>query len=157
MLPWNALSYLFSRQINVSLNIIHFTFRIFKLNNGFFVKWVRNWGKGYRNQEDSEGQTHQEHQKALQMYLESKFLGLQRTMDPLMAPQVYNIRFCPLISRPPEELLLCIVDFLCDDVVALMCLRIVSRIFLRLINSQTVFWGDQYLIWDKRFEDGHLT
>ncbi|KAJ4366840.1 hypothetical protein N0V83_007368 [Neocucurbitaria cava] len=32
---------------------------------------------------------------------------LQRTMDPLIAAQVYNIRFCPLISRLPEELLMC--------------------------------------------------
>ena len=66
--------------------------------------------------------------------------GLQRTMDPLIAAQVYNNRFCPLISRLPEELLLCIFDFLCDDVVALKCLRIVSRIFLRLFNRQLVVW-----------------
>ncbi|KAF2658195.1 hypothetical protein K491DRAFT_702974 [Lophiostoma macrostomum CBS 122681] len=44
---------------------------------------------------------------------------LQRTMDPLLAVQVYNNRFCPLISRLPEEILLCILDFLCEEVVTL--------------------------------------
>ncbi|KAF2468368.1 uncharacterized protein BDR25DRAFT_265509, partial [Lindgomyces ingoldianus] len=61
-------------------------------------------------------------------------------MDPLIAAQVYNNRFCPLTSRLPEELLLCILDFLRDDVVALQCLRIVSRTFLRLLNRQSVVW-----------------
>jgi hypothetical protein len=69
---------------------------------------------------------------------------LQRTMDPLIAAQVYNNRFCPLISRLPEELLMCILDFLCDDVVALHCLRIVSRTFLRLLNSQSAIWRDAW-------------
>lgn len=69
---------------------------------------------------------------------------LQRTMDPLVAAQVYNNRLCPLISRLPEELLLCILDFLDDDAVALRCLRIVSRIFLRLLNYPPIFQRDGY-------------
>jgi hypothetical protein len=69
---------------------------------------------------------------------------LQYTMDPLIAAQVYNSRFCPLISRLPEELLLCIIDFLCDDVVALQCLQIVSRIFLRLLDFGSVIWRDAW-------------
>ncbi|XPS75593.1 hypothetical protein M3J07_007667 [Ascochyta lentis] len=67
---------------------------------------------------------------------------LQRAMDPLIAVQVYNHRFCPLISQLPEELLLCICDFLRDDFAALLCLRIASRIFLRLLNSDRIYlWG----------------
>jgi len=54
---------------------------------------------------------------------------LKRKMDPLIAAQAYNNRFCPLISRLPEELLLCILDFMRDDFAALLCLRITSRIF----------------------------
>jgi hypothetical protein len=69
---------------------------------------------------------------------------LQRTMDPLIATQVYNSRFCPLISRLPEEILLCILDFLCDDPVALHCLRIVSMVFYRLLNRQAVIWRDEW-------------
>jgi hypothetical protein len=36
-----------------------------------------------------------------------------------------------------EKLLLCIVDFLCDEIDALLCLRVVSRTFFRL---STVKW-----------------
>ena len=68
---------------------------------------------------------------------------LQHTMDPLIAAQVYNNRFCP-ISRLPEELLLCILDFLCDDVIALHCLRIVSRIFFRLLKRQLVIGSNAW-------------
>jgi hypothetical protein len=68
---------------------------------------------------------------------------LRRNMDPLISAQVYNHRFCPL-SRLPEELLLCIVDFLCDDIVTLHCLRIVSRVFLRLLHDQSAVWKWQW-------------
>lgn len=62
--------------------------------------------------------------------------NLQYTMDPLISAKVYNIRFRPLTSRLPDELLLCVLDFLSDDVVTLSCLRIVSRIFFhRLVVS----------------------
>ncbi|PVI05300.1 hypothetical protein DM02DRAFT_668502 [Periconia macrospinosa] len=67
--------------------------------------------------------------------------GLQQTMDPVIAAQVYNDRHCALLSRLPEELLLSIVEFLRDDDAAIHCLRIVSRKFLRLLNPQSVFWG----------------
>lgn len=61
---------------------------------------------------------------------------LQCNMDPLIAAQVYNSRFCPLTSRFPDELLLCILDFLHDDVVTLSCLRMASRKFLYIIGNQ---------------------
>jgi hypothetical protein len=35
---------------------------------------------------------------------------------------------------------LCIIDFLCDDVVTRHCLRIVSRVFLRLLHDQSDIW-----------------
>ena len=76
---------------------------------------------------------------------------LQRTIDPLMAVQIYNSRLCPLISRLPEELLLCILDYLCDDVIALQCLRIVSRIFLQILNSQSVVWREACSIRNEAF------
>jgi hypothetical protein len=67
---------------------------------------------------------------------------LERTMDPLIAAQAYDNGFCPLISRLPEELLLCILDFMRDDFPALLCLRITSRIFFRLPNSERIYlWG----------------
>ncbi len=40
-------------------------------------------------------------------------------MDPLIAVQVYNNRFCPF-GRLPEELLLQILDVLDDDAVTLL-------------------------------------
>lgn len=72
-----------------------------------------------------------EHGRTLQLTLHE----LQRTMDPLIASQAYNNRFCPL-TRLPEELLLKVVDFLRGDDVTLCCLRVTSRIFLRLLYRQ---------------------
>ncbi|KAF2108201.1 hypothetical protein BDV96DRAFT_284937 [Lophiotrema nucula] len=72
------------------------------------------------------------------------FYELQRTMDPLIATQVYNNRFCPLTGRLPEELILGMLDFLSDDAVALQCLRIVSRTFFRLLDYQSDFWRDEW-------------
>ncbi len=54
----------------------------------------------------------------------SRCTELKRTMDPLIAAQVYNSRFCPF-GWLPEELVLRILDFLDDDAVTLHCLRIV--------------------------------
>ncbi|KAH9873029.1 hypothetical protein J1614_005425 [Plenodomus biglobosus] len=81
---------------------------------------------------------------------------LRRTMDPLIATQAYNNRFCPLISRLPEELLLCVIDFLCDDVVALHSLRIVSRIFLRLLYGQSPIWKGSWYVLDVLSMRGNL-
>lgn len=72
-----------------------------------------------------------EHGRTLQLTLHE----LQGTMDPLIASQAYNNRFCPL-TRLPEELLLKVVDFLRGDDVTLCCLRITSTIFLRLLYRQ---------------------
>ncbi|KAJ5025195.1 hypothetical protein J3E73DRAFT_413121 [Bipolaris maydis] len=64
---------------------------------------------------------------------------LQCNMDPFIAAQTYNSRFCPLTSRLPDELLLCVLDFLSDDVVTLSCLRIVSRKFFHMVGSKPVY------------------
>jgi hypothetical protein len=61
--------------------------------------------------------------------------NLQHTMDLLVAAKVYDDRFSPSIGRLPEELLLCILDFLHDDPVTLNCLCIVSRTFRRLLYT----------------------
>lgn len=72
--------------------------------------------------------------------------GLQRAMDPLTVAQVYNNRFCPLISRLPEELLLRVCDFLYYDIAAQLCLGIVSRTFLRLLNAEPIYFGTRTII-----------
>ncbi|USP82777.1 hypothetical protein yc1106_10051 [Curvularia clavata] len=70
---------------------------------------------------------------------------LQRTMDPVMAARVYNDQFCPLLSRLPDELLLCICDSLSGDFVTLFCLRLVSRKLRHLLDSrQRSIWGKRY-------------
>ncbi|KAK3935192.1 hypothetical protein QBC46DRAFT_346864 [Diplogelasinospora grovesii] len=68
---------------------------------------------------------------------------LQSTMDPLMAAQAYNNRFCPF-GRLPEELCLHILDFLSDDAVTLHCLRMVSKTFRRLLNCESDIWKDAW-------------
>lgn len=81
-----------------------------------------------------------DHQQAQDLLL--TLHKLQRTMDPLMASQVYNNRFCPL-TRLPGELLLHIVDFL-DDVVALHILQIVSRRFRFLLHHEKRIWKNAW-------------
>lgn len=68
---------------------------------------------------------------------------LQRSMDPLMAAQSYNNRFCPF-TRLPDELLLRVLDFLDDDPVTLHCLQVVSRVFLRLLHPGSDLWRDEW-------------
>lgn len=75
----------------------------------------------------------------------------QRALDPLVAVQVYNACFCPLTSRLPEELHMCILEFLFDDAVALHCLRVVSMLFLRLLHLWPTIWNHQW------YEPGLLT
>lgn len=60
--------------------------------------------------------------------------GLEHTMDPLIAAQVYNNRHCPLTSLP-EEILLLIIGNIEGDVPTLHCLQRTSRTFRRLITS----------------------
>lgn len=76
-----------------------------------------------------------EYGRALKLSLHA----LQHTMDPLIASQAYNNRFCPL-TRLPEELLLNLLDFLRGDKVTLCCLRITSRVFLRILHNESGFW-----------------
>lgn len=78
-----------------------------------------------------------EHSQALKLSLHA----LQVSMDPLIASQTYNNRFCPL-TRLPEELLLNVINFLRGDRVTLCCLRITSRVFLRILHNKSEFWID---------------
>jgi hypothetical protein len=82
---------------------------------------------------------------------------LQRTMEPMVAASFYNYHFCPLISRLPDELFLCIFDFLCDDMISLLCLRIVSRRCFRLLDSCPRFFGSVFLIRGMQFSFDHLS
>lgn len=63
---------------------------------------------------------------------------LQRTMDPLIAAQVYNNHHSPLHWLPDETLLLTF-RYLKNDPVTLYCLRRVSRRFRRLINEPSAW------------------
>lgn len=87
--------------------------------------------------------------RALQLNL--RFL--QHTIDPLMASQAYNNRFCPF-TRLPEELILNVLDFFRGDDVTLCCLRITSRIFLRLLHCRSAFWT-KYIYTDPPGSLGH--
>lgn len=101
---------------------------------------AKQGGGSTRNREtNTTGKADDEYAQGLLLNL----YELQRTMDPLIAAKVYNNRFCPL-TRLPEELLMCIFNFLCDDVLALQCLRIVSRTFLRLLYVKSAIWKDDW-------------
>jgi hypothetical protein len=105
------------------------------------LRWIRK-RQGYcplkdpktrgDNQQTLEKQEQQQAQMLLALH------ELQRTMDPLVAAQVYNNRFSPL-ARLPEELLLLILESLSDDAPTLHCLRIVSRTFFRLTYQPRVW------------------
>jgi hypothetical protein len=126
-----------------------------------FLKWIREWRE--QRQISKEIEAHEaerriQRKKRDDQQAQALLLAqyeLQRTMDPLVAAQVYNNRFCPLISQLPEELLLCIIDFLCDDAVALHCLRIVSRTFLRILDCQSVVWRDSWYRTVPLYTRGH--
>jgi hypothetical protein len=107
------------------------------------LRWIRK-RQGYcpfkdlktrgDNRQTEEKQEQQQAQMLLTLH------ELQRTMDLLVAAQVYNNRFSPL-ARLPEELLLLILESLSDDTPTLSCLRIVSRTFFRL-TYQPPIWRD---------------
>ena len=63
---------------------------------------------------------------------------LERTLDPFVAAQVYNNEYNPL-TRLPEEVLLRILHYASEDVVALFCLRRVSRTFRRLVDEPSLW------------------
>ncbi|KAK3944757.1 hypothetical protein QBC46DRAFT_437390 [Diplogelasinospora grovesii] len=77
-----------------------------------------------------------EREQQLRMLLTLR--DLERTMDPLIAAQVYNKKHSP-IGQLPEELLLQILHHLGDDTLTLYCLRRVSRTFRRLINLPDIW------------------
>ncbi|KAI0135990.1 hypothetical protein F4776DRAFT_623863 [Hypoxylon sp. NC0597] len=97
------------------------------------------------HQEQAKDEGHQEEKSQMLLTLRD----LQRTMDPLIAAQVYNNHHNPL-CRLPEELLLHILHCLNGDVVSLHCLRRVSRIFRRLINEPDI-WKHMSLPLSARF------
>ncbi|KAF2440191.1 hypothetical protein P171DRAFT_457879 [Karstenula rhodostoma CBS 690.94] len=110
----------------------------------FIFSWIRKWREQrqlIRETEAREAERRIQRKKRDDQQSQALLLALyelQRTMDPLISAQVYNNRFCPL-TRLPEELLLCTMDFLCDDAVALQCLRVVTRTFYRLSNLPAMF------------------
>ncbi|KAI3392623.1 hypothetical protein diail_5441 [Diaporthe ilicicola] len=124
-------------------------------------RWIRNWREQRqlleeRKRREAERRIQREnqdceHARALHLTL----CELQRTMDPLVAAQSYNNRFCPL-TRLPEELLLHILDFLRGDEVTLCCLRITSRTFLRLLHCGSVFWNKHIIFGSPVFLELHL-
>ena len=100
-------------------------------------KGPKTRGDNWQTQEKQEQQQEQQlEQQQPQMFL--TLHELQRTMDPLVAAQVYNNRFSPL-ARLPEELLLLILESLSDDAPTLHCLRIVSRTFFRLTYQPRIW------------------
>lgn len=62
----------------------------------------------------------------------------QCPMDPLLAAEFHNVYHSP-VGRLPDELVLDILRCLGDDIVALHCLRQVSRKFRRLICSRDIW------------------
>lgn len=64
--------------------------------------------------------------------------NLQRSMDPLLAAQVYNSRQSSL-GRLPEKLLLIVLHYLEDDLLALYCLQRVSGTFRLLIYEPSIW------------------
>jgi len=87
----------------------------------FYLKWIQKRREQRKLLDEAEARKERDHQqtRALHVILNKT----QGTIGPLMAPQIFNSRLCPLIDQLPEELFLYIFDFLCDDVVALHCLR----------------------------------
>jgi hypothetical protein len=104
------------------------------------LRWIRK-RQGYgllkdpKTREDDRWTQEKQEQQQFQMLL--TLHELQRTMDPLVAAQVYNNRFCPL-ARLPEELLLLILKSI-DDGPTLHCLRTVSRTFFHLTHQPQIW------------------
>jgi hypothetical protein len=94
-------------------------------------------------QEDRHGQ-HTQHPVTLS--------DLQRTMDPLIAAQVWNAYHSP-IGRLPEELLLEILHWLGEDIVALHCLRWASRTLRRLIYSHDIWSYLKLPAWKRTYDN----
>lgn len=120
----------------------------FRVKNTCSIKMVSNEGRVLR--EMTAGKTERLIQREQRDSQQARALSLtlrelQQSMDPLIAAQFYNNRFCPLF-RLPEELLLHILSFLADDPVTLHCLQAVSRTFLRLLHRKSNIWRDEWYI-----------
>lgn len=98
--------------------------------------------KQREKQEQQEKQEKQQRQARMLHTLDQ----LQRAMDPLIAAQVYNNSISPL-GRLPEELLLRILGFLVDDLLALYCIQRVSATSRRLVRGSPLFESK----WDMKF------
>ena len=108
----------------------------------FYLKWIQKRREQRKLLNEAEARKERDHQQiqALLVILHK----LQGTMGPLIAAQIYNSCYCPLINWLPDELVLCIFDFLCDDVVALHCLRSVSKTFRRILNRRSIIWRAEW-------------
>ena len=108
-------------------------------NMSFFTRWigefVRGLGwplKGPLVYLQRAGEARNENQTLVTLR------DLERTMDPLIASHVYNIKNSTLASLP-EEILLRILELIGDDAVTLHCLRRVSRVFRRLVYEPGIW------------------
>ncbi|KAK3352285.1 hypothetical protein B0T25DRAFT_181378 [Lasiosphaeria hispida] len=109
------------------------------------IQWIIRWilklgpcllgGWGQEVREDQE-ETEAQKLQLQKMYQKTLILQrLERTMDPLIAAQVYN-RDCSPIYRLPTEVLLSVLDYcmVSGDPLAIECLCRVSRRFRLLIK-----------------------
>ncbi|KAI0175504.1 hypothetical protein GGR52DRAFT_315187 [Hypoxylon sp. FL1284] len=100
---------------------------------------MRRAGRLFLRPDKSNKQDDDNEQVNMQRQRDQVLLSLQRTLDPLIAAQVYNSNHSRLV-RLPEELLLTIISHLRDDLVSTYCLRNVSRTFRRLVPSPTRYY-----------------
>jgi hypothetical protein len=119
------------------------------------LRWIRRWREERELLEEAkarEAERQIQREKLDGQLAQALLLTLHQlgtNMDPLIAAQLYNNRFCRL-TRLPEELLLRILDFLADDVITLYCLRIVSSTFFRLLHLRADCWKDEWYLQGSR-------
>ncbi|KAI2629579.1 hypothetical protein GGR54DRAFT_635761 [Hypoxylon sp. NC1633] len=97
------------------------------------VRWISSVlvPRRYQPLEDLKTQVDEQTQEQSPMF--RTLCMLQRTMDPLLAAQVYNVNYSPL-CRLPDELLLLILGYLeVNDPVARYCISHVSKRLRRLV------------------------
>ena len=94
------------------------------------IVWQKVLSKRHRHNERPQRQQQEQRLAILR--------GLQSTMDPFLAAQVYN-RGASTLCRLPDKLLLLVVRQLDRDAVALFCLGRVSRAFRRVVHGPSVW------------------